>query len=75
MNATPQIIGPCRRCKQPQRPLFPAKADWGDVPDLLCSPCWSRYADARENKTYVDFNDAFDNASDEELSAGLGLTP
>jgi len=75
MTATPKTIGPCSRCKQPQRPLFPAEKAWGDVPSPLCSPCWSRYADARANKTYVDFNDAFDNASDEELSAGLGLTP
>jgi hypothetical protein len=75
MNATPKIIGPCGRCKQPCRPLFPAEKAWGDVPSHLCSPCWSKYADARANKTYVDFNDAFDNASDEELFAGLGLTP
>lgn len=75
MTATPKTIGPCNRCKQPHRPLFPAEKAWGDVPSLLCSPCWSRYADARANKSYVDFHDAFNNASDEELSEGLGLTP
>jgi hypothetical protein len=73
MNNQP-TTGNCGRCRQP-RPLFPAKDSWGDVPGPLCSPCWSKYADARANRTYVDFNDAFDNATDEELSAGLGLTP
>lgn len=68
---TPQTTGPCRHCQQP-RPLFPAKTSWGDVPSPLCSPCWSKYADARANNTYVDWNDAFDNGSDEELAAGFG---
>lgn len=63
----------CGRCTQ-TRPLFHAKTDWGSVPPHLCSPCWSKYADARANHTFVDFNDAFDNATDEQLSDGLGLT-
>ncbi|MFF9197308.1 hypothetical protein ACF09L_19080 [Streptomyces sp. NPDC014779] len=62
----------CGRCKQ-TRPLFAAKTEWGRVPPLLCSPCWSRYADARARNTFVDFNDAFDNATDEQLSDALGL--
>lgn len=73
MNAEP-AVDRCGRCRQ-TRPCFDAKADWGRVPARLCSPCWSSYADARAARTYLDFNDAFDNASDEELSAGLGLTP
>lgn len=72
MNATP-TEGQCLRCMQ-RRPLFPAKSSWGKVPDPLCSQCWSKYADARANKTYVDFNDAFDNASDEELEAKFAET-
>lgn len=62
--------GPCRRCQQP-RPLFPAQASWGQIPDPLCSPCWSLYADARASGSFVDWNDAFDNATDEQLATGL----
>jgi hypothetical protein len=70
---TKPIGGRCGRCRQP-RPCFPAKPEWGDVPAELCSPCWSKYADARAANTYVDFNDAFDNASDEELEAKFAET-
>jgi len=65
--------GPCHRCTQ-HRPLFTASPEWGRVPSPLCTRCWSAFADARAGGTYVDFNDAFDNATDAELEAGLTLT-
>jgi hypothetical protein len=71
MNAEPPADR-CGRCRQ-TRPCFDAKPTWGDVPARVCSPCWSRYADARAAKTFVDAKDAFNNASDEEPVAGLGL--
>lgn len=58
----------CRRCQQ-MRVVFDAKPEWGKVPSPLCSPCWSRYAEAREDNSYVNFNDAFDNADDDELGS------
>lgn len=61
---------PCHRCQQ-SRPLFPADPAWGRTPSDLCSPCWQRYAEARAQNDYVDWNDAFDNASDDELSNAL----
>jgi hypothetical protein len=63
-------IAQCKRCGQ-KRHTFAPKPEWGKVPDTLCSPCWSGYADARAEGTFFDFNDAFDNASDEQLAAGL----
>ncbi|MFH8483571.1 hypothetical protein [Streptomyces sp. NPDC018055] len=62
--------GRCARCKQ-SRAVFPAKAEWGDVPTPLCTTDWQRFAEARANRTYVDWADAFDNASDEEFEAHL----
>lgn len=74
MTANPRPVdSTCGRCGQ-TRPCFPQKNGWG-APDLLCSPCWTKYADARAAKSYVDFNDAFDNASDEELDAWLAGRP
>ncbi|RZF05996.1 hypothetical protein [Streptomyces albidoflavus] len=64
------VYGRCHRCQQP-RAVFAADASWGQVPSPLCSPCWSKYADARASRSYVDFNDAFDNASDDELGAWI----
>lgn len=62
--------GRCKRCTK-IRQLFDAKEEWGKVPSPLCVSCWSRYAVARDSKTFVDMNDAFDNATDEELNEGL----
>lgn len=70
MSAPEPKTGTCGKCKK-TRPLFPTKPEWGRVPQEICSPCWSRFADARANATFVDFNDAFDNATDEQLEAGL----
>jgi hypothetical protein len=69
---TPQqpAEGTCGRCHQPRR-VHPAKSEWGRVPAHLCATCWGRYDEARANDDYVDWNDAFDNASDEEISANL----
>jgi hypothetical protein len=61
---------PCARCKQP-RTLHPAKPEWGRTPSPLCGPCWESYAEARAQGDYVDWNDAFDNASDEQLADAL----
>lgn len=60
----------CGRCRQP-RHVHPAKPEWGRVPSHLCTTCWGRYDEARANNDYVDWSDAFDNASDEELVANL----
>ncbi|WP_018386408.1 hypothetical protein [Wenjunlia vitaminophila] len=62
--------GQCGLCKQ-RRPLFDSRSEWGDVPARLCTGCWSRYAVARERGEFVDWADAFDNASDSQLEAGL----
>ncbi|MFD9124921.1 hypothetical protein [Kitasatospora sp. NPDC059571] len=62
--------GTCGRCQQ-RRVVHPAKPNWGHVPKLLCTSCWQRYDEARANDDYVDWNDAFDNASDEEIVAHL----
>lgn len=56
----------CGRCTQ-TRLCFKPDPKWGDTPDPLCSPCWSKYADARAAGTYVDFNDWFDNGTDDEI--------
>jgi hypothetical protein len=37
----------------------------------LCTSDWQLYAEARANNTFVDWNDAFDNGTDEQLAAGL----
>ena len=68
---TPQPTeGTCGRCQQP-RIVHQAKPAWGRVPSLLCTSCWQRYDQARADGSYVDWNDAFDNASDEEIEAHL----
>ncbi|GGV34066.1 hypothetical protein GCM10010182_67390 [Actinomadura cremea] len=58
--------GTCGKCKQ-ARPLFPARPEWGRVSAEMCSRCWQVFAEARANDTFVDWNDAFDNATDEQL--------
>lgn len=60
----------CGRCQQ-ARVVHPAKTEWGRTPSPLCTSCWQRYDQARANDSYVDWNDAFDNASDDELSGAL----
>lgn len=64
--------GRCARCKQP-RIVFPAKVEWGKVPSPLCTTDWQAYAEARENNTYVDSKDAFDNASDREFETHIAV--
>lgn len=64
--------GRCARCKQP-RIVFPAKAEWGKVPSPLCTTDWQAYAESRENNTYVDSKDAFDNASDHEFETRIAV--
>jgi hypothetical protein len=59
-------IGVCARCGQ-TRPVFQPEESWGRVRGPLCSPDWQKYADARASRDFVDFKDAFDNATDEEL--------
>lgn len=71
--STVATAGRCARCEQ-SRIVFPAKAEWGDVPSPLCTSDWQLYAEARVNRTFVDFNDAFDNATDEQLEAAFGET-
>ena len=64
------VEGTCGRCSQ-SRIVHPDKPEWGDVPSILCTSCWQLYAEARANGTYVDWSDAFDNASDAEINAHL----
>ena len=66
MSAPEPKKGACRRCDQ-IRPLFPAKTEWGRVPAEMCTRCWSLFAEARANGTFVDWGDAFKNATDEQL--------
>jgi hypothetical protein len=66
VSAPEPKTGTCGKCKQ-TRPLFPAKPEWGRVPAEMCSPCWSLFAEAREDGGFVDWNDVFDNATDEQL--------
>ena len=70
MSAPEPKTGTCGKCKR-TRPLFPAKPEWGRVPQEMCSPCWSLFAEARATGGFVDFNDAFDNATDEQLEDHL----
>jgi hypothetical protein len=65
-------VGDCARCHRLNRPVFGPTAEWGRVPSPLCSPCWSTYADVRAAGRFVDFNDAFDNASGEQLETAIG---
>lgn len=60
----------CARCGR-TGPTFPPDPAWGRVDGPLCSRDWQAFAEARANATYVDWNDAFDNASDEELEANF----
>ncbi len=74
MNTTVKPIeGICGKCEQP-RAVFPPKPEWGDVPELLCTSCWGLFAEARANGSFVDWNDAFDNATDEQIEAHLAGT-
>lgn len=66
--------GRCAHCQQP-RVVFPAKPEWGRVPDPLCTTDWQLFAEARANNTFVDWTDAFDNGTDEQLAAGFGGAP
>jgi hypothetical protein len=68
--ATQPTEGVCARCEQP-RVVFPAKPEWGRVPTPLCTTDWSLFADARAGGTFVDWNDAFDNASDDQIETHL----
>lgn len=68
LNAPPRQ-GPCPRCRK-DLPVFDTPRDV--VPKQLCADCWSAFREAREAGTFVDWSDAFDNASDEQLSKGLG---
>lgn len=61
----------CVRCHQPRPDLFPPEPAWGEVKGPLCARCWSLYAEARDRRSYVDWDDAFDNASDDEIARGL----
>jgi hypothetical protein len=65
---TPPRQGPCERCHQ-DRPVFDAPE--GVTPKLLCARCWSAYKEARDNGTFLDCDDAFDHATDEQLAEGL----
>lgn len=65
--SSPLFSAPCSRCLQ-VRPLYEPRPEWGDEWALFCVRCWSVMCEARENSTYVDFHDAFNNASDEELT-------
>jgi len=38
---------------------------------MLCTKDWSMYAEARERGSFVDFRDAFNNATDEQLEEGI----
>lgn len=67
-QSTPATDGRCARCQQ-SRVVFPAKPEWGDAPTPLCTSDWQLYAEARASKTYADWTDAFDNATDEEIAA------
>lgn len=58
--------GTCGQCWQ-TRPVFPAKTEWGRVPAEMCTRCWQVFAEARARGTFVDWDDAFDNATDEQL--------
>jgi hypothetical protein len=60
----------CVRCAQ-ILPLTPALPEWGDVPSPLCAQDWQLFADARARGGWVDMQDAFDNASDEQFAAVL----
>jgi hypothetical protein len=55
--------------------VFPAKPEWGRAPDPLCTTDWQLFAEARANNTFVDWTDAFDNGTDEQLAAGFGGAP
>lgn len=68
MRATEPKVGTCGKCGQ-TRPLFPAKKEWGEVPCQMCTSCWQVYAEARANNTFVDWQDAFHNATDEQIGA------
>ncbi|MFB7763551.1 ASCH domain-containing protein [Streptomyces xiamenensis] len=67
LTSTRPREGNCGHCQQP-RPLFAASPDWL-APDLLCSPCWSRYAKARATGRFVDEDDAIANARTEGRAA------
>lgn len=66
----PPRQGPCERCQQP-RPTFAWPTPDSDDRKWLCAPCWSMFQEARDAGTFVDWNDAFDNATDEQLAEGL----
>jgi hypothetical protein len=70
MTQLQPVEGTCGRCQQ-ARVVHTPKPEWGRVPGPLCTSCWQRYDEARADGDYVDWNDAFDNASDEEISAHL----
>lgn len=71
MTATTAAEGRCARCEQP-RIVFPAKPEWGDVPSPLCTTDWQLYDQARANGSFIDWPDAFDNATDEQIEQHIG---
>jgi hypothetical protein len=66
----PPAEGPCARCAQ-TRPLYARRFEGDDKAAMLCPRCWSEYQVARENGEFLDWNDAFDNATDEQIEQHL----
>jgi hypothetical protein len=64
------IIGRCGRCGQNRR-IFPRAMESGGTAEL-CVHCYSIYEEARAKGTFVDLDDAIDNAaSDAQLARFL----
>jgi hypothetical protein len=63
------VIGRCGRCSQNRR-LFDRAMECGATVQL-CVRCYSRVEEARDRGTFVDLDDAIDNASDAQLGRFL----
>jgi hypothetical protein len=70
MTAPARPEGVCRRCGQ-TRPLFVTLADWVTPPVWLCTVDWQALAEARYAGTFLDWADAFDNATDDQIAQQL----